>query len=71
MKVQFGAGLEYQVSDRISFTLNGEYNFTFSDKIDNEINGRRDDFYVNGKFGIHYHFGSKRKNSNQELLINQ
>ncbi len=71
MKVQFGAGLEYQVSDRISFTLNGEYNFTFSDKIDNEINGRRDDFYVNGNFGIHYHFGSKRKNSNQELLINQ
>lgn len=62
-KLKIGAGVEYQVSDRISFNLGGEYNFTFSDKIDNKINGRRDDFYFNFGGGINYHFGSRKLKS--------
>ncbi len=66
-KLKFGAGVEYAVSDRISFVLNGEFNHTFSDKIDNKISGRRDDFYFGVGLGLNYHFGSKKT----KLKINQ
>ncbi|NND61607.1 MAG: hypothetical protein HKN48_00270 [Flavobacteriaceae bacterium] len=58
--LKFGAGVEYSVSDRLSITLNGEWNPTFSDKIDNVINGRRDDYYFSFGAGLNYHFGSKK-----------
>jgi len=58
--LKFGAGLEYQASNRVSFIAKGDWNATFSDKIDNEINGRRDDFFFTFSAGINYHFGSKR-----------
>jgi curli production assembly/transport component CsgG len=66
-KVQVGAGLEYAASDRVSFVLNGEWNPTFSDFIDNKVNGRRDDYYFNFGVGINYHFGSK----SSKLKINK
>lgn len=56
-KLKFGAGLEYQVSERISLIADGEFNASFSDKIDNQLNGRRDDFYFAVGLGINYHFG--------------
>ncbi len=56
--MKFGAGLEYSVSDRVSFALNAEWNATFTDKIGNKINGRRDDYYFNFGLGLNYHFGS-------------
>ncbi len=55
-----GAGLEYAVSDRVSMTLSGEWNSNFSDKIDSEIGGRRDDFHYTFGLGLNYHFGSKK-----------
>ncbi|MBV1923723.1 MAG: outer membrane beta-barrel protein [Flavobacteriaceae bacterium] len=58
-EIQIGAGLEYNISDRFSIALNGEWNSVFSDKIDNEISGRRNDFYFNVGLGINYHFGKK------------
>jgi len=58
-KLKFGAGVEYSASDRISVTLKGEWNSVFSDKIDNQDIGRRDDFYWTFGLGINYHFGSK------------
>ena len=57
---KMGAGVEYQVSDRISFTLNAEWSTPFSDKIDNVLNGRRDDYFYNFGVGFNYHFGSKK-----------
>ncbi len=58
--LKFGAGLEYDVSDRVSFELNGEWNVTFSDKIDNLPHGRRDDYYYTFSLGLNYHFGPSR-----------
>jgi hypothetical protein len=58
--LKFGAGVEYAVSDRVSFVLNGEWNATFNDKIDNLPQGRRDDYYYTFGLGLNYHFGSKR-----------
>jgi curli production assembly/transport component CsgG len=66
-QLKFGAGLEYAVSDRVSFIANGAWNATFSDKIDNQVSGRRDDFYFTFAAGINYHFGSKKS----KLKINQ
>lgn len=56
--LKLGAGLEYRVSDRVSFELNGEWNITFSDKIDNLVQGRRDDYYYTFSFGLNYYFGT-------------
>lgn len=55
-----GAGLEYQVTDRISFIAKGDWNPSFTDELDNEVRGRRDDFFFTFSAGINYHFGSKR-----------
>lgn len=66
-RLQFGAGLEYRVSKRISFELNGEWNVTFSDKIDNLPHGRRDDYYYTFSLGLNYNFGSlKSKNQTNQ-----
>jgi curli production assembly/transport component CsgG len=66
-KINFGAGMEYTISDRVSVELNADYNTTFSDKIDDEINGRRDDFFFNFGIGINYHFGSNKVNNNTKI----
>jgi curli production assembly/transport component CsgG len=58
--MKLGAGLEYQVSDRISFTMNAEWSTPFTDQIDNVVNGRRDDYFYNFGVGFNYHFGSKK-----------
>ncbi len=60
VQLKFGAGVEYSISDRLSVTLNGDWNATFSDKIDNVINGRRDDYYFTFGAGLNYKFGSNK-----------
>lgn len=62
-KVQLGAGLNLQVSNKIDFRIFGESNFTFSDQIDEVINGKRDDFYYTFGAGIKYKFGENKSNS--------
>lgn len=57
---KMGAGLQYTVSDRISFTLNAEWSTPFTDKLDDVVNGRRDDYFYNFGVGLNYHFGSKK-----------
>ncbi|WP_310993877.1 CsgG/HfaB family protein [Aequorivita marina] len=64
--LKLGAGLEYHVSPKISFVLNGEWDITFTDKIDNLPQGRRDDFYYTMSIGLSYHFGSS-KTKNMKL----
>ncbi|GEQ85730.1 hypothetical protein ULMS_12380 [Patiriisocius marinistellae] len=56
-KIQYGIGLEYHSSDAFSFFLKGDYNYSFSDKIDNVINGSKDDHYYNVHFGVNYNLG--------------
>jgi|TARA_R110002020_G_scaffold63136_1_gene168345 curli production assembly/transport component CsgG len=64
-KLQVGAGLEYLFTDRISMTLNADWNSAFSDRIDDFVGGRRNDFYYNIGLGINYHFGSKKTKLNR------
>ena len=63
-QLKAGAGLRYTVSERVSLELTGDWNFSFSDKLDNLEQGRRDDFYVNFGFGVNYHFGGGNNNTN-------
>lgn len=60
--LKLGAGLEYRISPRTSFMLNGEWNVTFSDEIDNLPQGRRDDYYYTMSLGLNYHFGIPKTN---------
>ncbi|UAB81304.1 outer membrane beta-barrel protein [Marixanthomonas sp. SCSIO 43207] len=62
-KVKAGLGMQYQLSDRLSLELNGDFNKVFSDKIDNEFQGTRDDYYYNFGFGLSYNFGFGKKNN--------
>ncbi|RFN59962.1 CsgG/HfaB family protein [Marixanthomonas ophiurae] len=60
-KLKAGLGLQYKLSERLSLELNGDFNKVFSDKIDNEFQGTRDDFYYNFGFGVNYNFGFGQK----------
>ncbi|MBK0369175.1 CsgG/HfaB family protein [Flavobacterium agrisoli] len=59
-KVQFGAGLEYLLSNRIGLKLFGEYNINFSDNIDYIETGVRDDYYYKFGLGLTFYLGKKR-----------
>ncbi|WP_264551658.1 CsgG/HfaB family protein [Flavobacterium sp. N2038] len=55
-KVQFGGGLEYLVTSQFGVKLYGEYNVNFTDNIDYNIAGVRDDFYWRFGLGMTYYF---------------
>ncbi|WP_369752354.1 CsgG/HfaB family protein [Flavobacterium sp. WC2409] len=59
-KVQYGLGLEYLVSDRISIKMYGEHNLNFSDNIDYLKRGVRDDYYFRFGLGLTYYFTKKK-----------
>ena len=62
-KIQFGVGLNAFISDRIGFRFFAESNFTFTDELDNAVNGKRDDYYYNFGVGLKYKFGFKKYNN--------
>lgn len=55
-KIQYGAGLEYFLSNKLGIKLFGEQNLVFSDKVDGVVHGKRNDFYYNLGLGINYYF---------------
>lgn len=57
-KVQFGAGLEYLISDRVGLTLFGENNLVFSDLVDGLERGERDDMYLRVGIGLNFYIGN-------------
>lgn len=59
-KLQYGAGLEYLVSDKIGLKLFAEQNINFSDNVDYIKAGTRDDYYYKFGFGLTYYFGKKK-----------
>lgn len=76
-KVQFGAGLEYMISDNVGIKIYGENNLTNFDNIDYSIKGKKNDSFLRFGFGLNYYFGkNKLKNKitpmevNHEELIN-
>jgi curli production assembly/transport component CsgG len=44
----------------------GDWNFTYTDLLDNVAQGVRDDFYVNFGLGVNYNFGGSSKRSTNE-----
>ena len=61
-KIQYGAGLEYLVTNNFGVKIYGEHNLNFSDNIDYVISGIRDDYYWRFGLGMTYYFSLKNKN---------
>ncbi|SDZ74652.1 CsgG/HfaB family protein [Bizionia paragorgiae] len=57
-KVFFGGGVEYLAFEHIGFSLFLDNNFVFSDDLDGEIRGERDDMYLRGGVGINFYIGN-------------
>lgn len=55
-KAQYGLGLQYYISPRISLKAFAEHNIGFTDKLDGIVQGKRNDFYYNFGVGINYYF---------------
>lgn len=58
MKLQYGAGIEYLISENIGLKLFGEHHLTFSDEVDHTIHGKREDFYFSFGAGVNFYFGN-------------
>jgi len=56
-KVQYGGGLEYLLSSKISLVAFAEHNISFSDQLDYVVNGKRNDHYFNFGLGINFNLG--------------
>lgn len=55
-KVQYGAGLQFNLSENLGLSVFAEHNMIFSDELDNRVNGKRDDFYFNFGLGLNFYF---------------
>ena len=60
-KIQYGAGLEYLITNNFGLKVYGEHNLNFSDNIDYVTNGIRDDYYWRFGLGMTYYFSLKQK----------
>lgn len=61
MKVQGGLGIEYLIGDEFGLTLFGEYNYLFTDEVENVIAGGSDDAYWRAGIGLNVYLGKKTK----------
>lgn len=71
-KIQYGLGVRYTLSEKLSLQAFAEQNVLFSDELDGLVGGKRDDFYYNFGFGVNYHFNfnKKEKQIKDENTIN-
>lgn len=60
-KVQGGGGLEYIVSEGFGLKLFTDYNFVFSDTLDNLEKGASNDTYFRIGLGVNFYFGGSHK----------
>lgn len=56
LKLQLGGGLEYLLNKKMGIKLFAEDNFTFSDELDGQVSGKRDDFYWRIGLGLNIYF---------------
>lgn len=69
VKFQYGAGLEYFVSNSLGVKVFAEHNITFTDYLDKVVSGKRDDFYLNFGVGLNYYFKSSKKKERPVINI--
>ncbi len=55
-KLQYGAGIEYLVSDHVGVSLQATHNLVLGDKLDTVTQGKRDDQYFNFGLGLNWYF---------------
>ncbi|WP_299257592.1 CsgG/HfaB family protein [uncultured Aquimarina sp.] len=60
-KFQYGGGIEYLVSEHIGVSLNATHNLVLGDKLDNVIQGKRDDQYFDFSVGVNWYFKNPLK----------
>lgn len=60
LKLQVGAGLDFNISKRMSLQFFAENHFTFNDRIDGYTNGKRDDYFYNFGVGLKYKVGKNK-----------
>ncbi|WP_062060036.1 CsgG/HfaB family protein [Aquimarina longa] len=63
LKIQYGAGIEYLISNTIGLSIDATHNIMLDDKLDGVTQGKRDDHYFNFSLGLNWYFGNpvKRK----------
>jgi curli production assembly/transport component CsgG len=65
-KTQYGIGLEYLISQKLSLKAFAEHNISFSDDLDYVDQGKRNDHYFNFGVGLNFNLGSNgNEKSNQ------
>ena len=62
-KFQGGAGFEYLMTERIGIKLFADYNYMFTDELDNIVFGASDDAYWRVAIGLNIYFGKYLKPS--------
>lgn len=60
-KIQYGAGIQYFLSERWGIKLFAEHSRSFSDEVDKLVNGKRKDDYLVFGLGLNYHFNFKKQ----------
>lgn len=60
-KFQYGAGIEYLISDRIGIFASASQNLALDDELDGIAQGKRDDQYFNFSLGLNWYFGKSIK----------
>ncbi|MEL6864390.1 MAG: CsgG/HfaB family protein [Bacteroidota bacterium] len=56
-KAHFGAGAEFLLSDKVGVSFSADYNYIFSDALDQVEQGRYNDFYWRANAGLKFYFG--------------
>lgn len=69
LKLQYGGGFEYLVSDKFGVSVFGEHNMTFSDEIDGKISGNRDDYYWRFGIGMTFYLKKVKNNSSKHKTV--
>lgn len=60
-KVNVGGGIEYMLNNNVGLRISADYNYIFSDALDEIEQGKYNDFYWRGNVGFNFYFGNKLK----------
>lgn len=60
-KSSIGGGFEYMMNNNVGVRVSADYNYIFSDNLDEVDQGKYNDFYWRGNFGLNFYFGGDLK----------
>lgn len=56
-KANIGGGIEYMLNNNVGLRVSADYNYIFSDALDEVEQGKYNDFYWKGNLGLNFYFG--------------